>query len=71
MNESIISICLLKITKQIVKSFVIYPKLLTVFDIGFYTTLTNFSTKYLVTCKVYTDEGGITITYYIDKKSMV
>ena len=25
----------------------------------FYTTLTNFSTKYLVMCKVYTDVGGI------------
>ena len=24
-----------------------------------YTTLTNFSTKYLVMCKVYTDVGGI------------
>ena len=24
-----------------------------------YTTLTNFSTKYLTMCKVYTDEGGI------------
>ena len=27
--------------------------------IYFYTTLTNFSTKYLVMCKVYTDVGGI------------
>ena len=25
----------------------------------FYTTFTNFSTKYLVMCKVYTDVGGI------------
>ena len=25
----------------------------------FYTTHTNFSTKYLVMCKVYTDVGGI------------
>ena len=25
----------------------------------FYNTLTNFSTKYLVMCKVYTDVGGI------------
>ena len=24
-----------------------------------YTTLTNFSTKYLVMCKIYTDIGGI------------
>ena len=24
-----------------------------------YTTLTNFSTKFLVMCKVYTDVGGI------------
>ena len=24
-----------------------------------YTTLTNFSTKYLIMCKVYTDLGGI------------
>ena len=24
-----------------------------------YTTLTNFSTKYIVMCKVYTDVGGI------------
>ena len=27
--------------------------------ICFYTTFTNFSTKYLVMCKVYTDVGGI------------
>ena len=27
--------------------------------ISLYTTLTNFSTKYLVMCKVYTDVGGI------------
>ena len=27
--------------------------------IEFYTTLTNFSTKYLVMCNVYTDVGGI------------
>ena len=27
--------------------------------INTYTTLTNFSTKYLVMCKVYTDVGGI------------
>ena len=27
--------------------------------IWIYTTLTNFSTKYLVMCKVYTDVGGI------------
>ena len=26
---------------------------------GYYTTLTNFSTKYLVMCKVYTDLSGI------------
>ena len=26
---------------------------------NFYTTHTNFSTKYLVMCKVYTDVGGI------------
>ena len=26
---------------------------------GIYTTLTNFSTKFLVMCKVYTDVGGI------------
>ena len=25
----------------------------------YYTTLSNFSTKYLVMCKVYTDVGGI------------
>ena len=25
----------------------------------FYTTHTNFSTKYLMTCKVYTDVGGL------------
>ena len=24
-----------------------------------YTTLTNFSTKYIMMCKVYTNEGGI------------
>ena len=27
--------------------------------ISAYTTLTNFSMKYLVMCKVYTDVGGI------------
>ena len=27
--------------------------------IGFYTILTNFSTNYLVMCKVYTDVGAI------------
>ena len=27
--------------------------------VALYTTLTNFSTKYLVMCKVYTDVGGI------------
>ena len=27
--------------------------------VPFYTTLTNFSTKYIVMCKVYTDVGGI------------
>ena len=26
---------------------------------NYYTTLTNFSTKYLTMCKVYTDVGGI------------
>ena len=28
-------------------------------NILYYTTFTNFSTKYLVMCKVYTDVGGI------------
>ena len=28
-------------------------------DLKYYTTLTKFSTKYLVLCKVYTDVGGI------------
>ena len=30
-----------------------------------YTTLTNFSTKYLVMCKVYTDVGGIKYVYHV------
>ena len=30
-----------------------------------YTTHTNFITKYLVMCKVYTDEGGIKSLYHI------
>ena len=28
-------------------------------DMQVYTNLTNFSTKYLVMCKVYADVGGI------------
>ena len=32
---------------------------------NFYTTLTNFSTKYLVMCKVYTDVGGIKQLYHV------
>ena len=28
-------------------------------SLGVYTTFTNFSMKYLVMCKVYTDMGGI------------
>ena len=31
----------------------------------FYTTLTNFSTKYFVMCKVYTDVGGIKLLYHV------
>ena len=31
----------------------------------FYTTLTNFSTKYLTMCKVYTDVGGIKWLYHV------
>ena len=34
-------------------------------DIYIYTTLTNFSTKYLMMCKVYTDEGGIKQFYHV------
>ena len=30
-----------------------------------YTSLTNFSTKYLVMCKVYTDVGGIKYLYHV------
>ena len=30
-----------------------------------YTTLTNFSTTYLVMCKVYTDVGGIKQLYHV------
>ena len=30
-----------------------------------YTTLTSFSTKYLVICKVYTDVGGIKLLYHV------
>ena len=29
------------------------------YGLTIYTTLTNFSTKYIVMCKVYTDVGGI------------
>ena len=32
---------------------------------SFYTTLTNFSTKYLTMCKVYTDVGGIKQLYHV------
>ena len=35
------------------------PIMLTKDNMENYTTLTNFSTKYLVMCKVYTDVGGI------------
>ena len=31
----------------------------------FYTTLTNFSTNYLVICKVYTDVGGMKKLYHV------
>ena len=31
---------------------------------NFYTTLSNFSTKYSVMCKVYTDVGGIKQLYH-------
>ena len=31
----------------------------------FYTTLTNFSTKYLVMCNVYTNVGGIKELYNV------
>ena len=31
----------------------------------FYTTLTSFSTKYHVMCKVYTDVGGIKELYHV------
>ena len=30
-----------------------------------YTTLTNFSMKYLIMCKVYTDVGGIKLVYHV------
>ena len=30
-----------------------------IFGLDLYTTHTNFSTNYLVMCKVYTDVGGI------------
>ena len=30
-----------------------------------YTTLTNFSTKYLMMCKVYTDVGGIKLLNHV------
>ena len=33
--------------------------------IYYYTTLTNFSAKYLVMCKVYTDVGGIKYLYHV------
>ena len=37
-----------------------------------YTTLTNFSTKYLVICKVYTDVGGInTILHVLRENTMI
>ena len=32
---------------------------LVLFALFIYTTLTNFSTKYLMMCNVYTDVGGI------------
>ena len=30
-----------------------------IFDMNIYTTFTNFSMKYLLICKVYTDVGGM------------
>ena len=36
-----------------------------IYNIGVYTTLTNFSTKYLVMCKVYTDVSGIKLLYHV------
>ena len=35
------------------------------FDNVIYTTLTNFSMKYLVMCKVYTDVGGMKYLYHV------
>ena len=34
-------------------------------DMQIYTTLTNFSMKYLMMCKVYTNVGGIKRLYYV------
>ena len=39
--------------------FSIHPSFKHASSMSSYTTLTNFSTKYLVMCKVYTEIGGI------------
>ena len=47
-------------------SFLLFIKYILNFRaICYYTTLTNFSTNYLVMCKVYTDVGGINTLYYV------
>ena len=37
----------------------VHPSIICVSVTHHYTTLTNFSTKYLVMCNIYTDVGGI------------
>ena len=37
---------------------------ITTMQVVIYTTLNNLSMKYLMMCKVYTDEGGIKLLYH-------
>ena len=47
------------VAAEVVLVVVVIEVLVEVVVVVFYSTLTNFSTKYLMMCKVYPDIGGI------------
>ena len=53
------SIVILSIKKRSSGATVYVGLKILTWDPVIYTTLTHFSTKYIVMCKVYTDVGGI------------
>ena len=54
--------CFVLVVKYI-HSYIFHQKHKTL-NINLYTTLNNFSMKYLMMCKVYTDVGGIKLLYH-------